>query len=270
VGEFSWFDKDPTGDPAPRRGVPVLKADVVDGPFGDVFDEALDGAFTADRGVDAAVAARQAIWSGLGDVDADMLGPAIDPAFLGAPEWPAERQAFLRVRRSGSVLLASDGLSDPHLEPELVEPGLSGFGLEVFIEASDPALAGDGIESVVGTWAFHLLYEMAQNAASMGDLAERLDALEIVSMELQDFSIGTGWDTADGSVAVLLGVPADGLPAAVETGAGRAQLVAVTLLRPRELDYVASGRAEARAEIAQRLAAAGVHHRCDLSRPSVV
>jgi hypothetical protein len=255
VGEFSWFDDEVTDGPTAavsRGGAPVLESGVGTG------------------AVEAAIEARQAVWTRLGDVDADMLGPALDPVFLGGPEWPAGRQAFLRVCRPGSVLLASDGLSDPHLEPELVEPGLSGFGVEVFLETTDSALAREGIGSVIGTWAFHLLYEMAQNVAYMGDVAERLDGLGIVSMELQDFSVGAGWDTPDGSVGVLLGVPTDGLPEYVETGAGTTRLVAVTLLRPVELDHVASGRAEARAEIAERLAVAGVHHRCDLSRPPVV
>jgi hypothetical protein len=266
VGDFSWFDDDLTNASAPavpRGGAPVLES----GAAG-AIDVAADA--VVDAAVDEAVAARQAVWARLGDVDADVLGPAIDPAFLGGPEWPAARQAFLRVRRPGSVVLASDGLSDPHMEPELVEPGLSGFGVEVFLETTDPAVAGEGIGSVVGTWAFHLLYEMAQNVAYMGDVAERLERLGIVSMELQDFSIGEGWDTADGSVGVLLGVPADGLPASVDTGEGTAQLVAVTLLRPAELAHVSTGRAESRAEVAERLAAAGVHHRCDLGRPPVV
>jgi len=257
VADFSWFDDEVTDAPAasaPRGGAPVPASTTLVEP----------GA------VDEAVAARQALWSRLGDLDDDVLGPALNPAFLGGPEWPAGRQAFLRVRRPRSVLLASDGLSDPHLEPELVEPGLSGFGVEVFLETADAAVSGEGIGSVVGTWAFHLLYEMAQNVAYLGDVAERLDGLGIVSMELQDFSVGHGWDTEDGSVGVLLGVPAEGLPEGLEIGVDVARLVAVTLLRPAELDHVASGRAEARAEIAERLAAAGVHHRCDLSRPSVV
>jgi hypothetical protein len=255
VGDFSWFDDEVADDPAasvPRGGASVL-----------------DAGIEADA-VEGAIDARQAVWSRLGDMDRDMLGPALNPAFLGGPEWPAGRQAFLRVRRPRSVLLASDGLSDPHLEPELVEPGLSGFGVEVFLETTDPAVTGEGIGSIIGTWAFHLLYEMAQNVAYMGDVAERLDGLGIVSMELQDFSVGSGWDTPDGSVGVLLGVPADGMPEGLETGVGNARLVAVTLLRPAELGHVASGRAEARAEIAERLAVAGVHHRCDLSRPPVV
>jgi hypothetical protein len=255
VGGFSWFDDDVTDGPAPFRPG--------DGPRAGGVDR-------VDPAVEAAAAARAAAWAQLGDVDADVLGHVLNPAFLGGPEWPALRQAFVRVRRPGSAVLASDGLSDPHREPELVEPGLSGLGVEVFLETTDPALLGEGIGSVADTWAFRLLYEMAQNVAFMGDLAERIDRLGQVSMAIPDFAVGGGWDTEDGSVGVLLGVPADGIPESVDTGAGTARLVAVTLLRPAELDHVVSGRAAGRVEIAQRLAAAGVHHRCDLSRASVV
>jgi len=42
------------------------------------------------------------------------LNDSANPALLGGPKWPALRQAFRVVRRkTGNVILASDGLSDP-------------------------------------------------------------------------------------------------------------------------------------------------------------
>lgn len=63
----------------------------------------------------ASAAARNACWSTVGQVDSDVLGHIINPAFMGGPRWPALRQAFAVVRRpeTQTVILASDGLSDP-------------------------------------------------------------------------------------------------------------------------------------------------------------
>ena len=70
--------------------------------------------------------ARQACWSQVGTVDSDVLSHIINPAFMGGPRWPALRQAFAVIRRpdTQTVVLASDGLSDPFdgTEPELRRP----------------------------------------------------------------------------------------------------------------------------------------------------
>ncbi len=64
---------------------------------------------------EASCAARGACWQTVGQVDSDVLAHLINPAFVGAPRWPALRQAFTVVRRpeTQTVVLASDGLSDP-------------------------------------------------------------------------------------------------------------------------------------------------------------
>ena len=63
----------------------------------------------------ASCAARDACWKTVGQVDSDVLSHLINPAFMGGPRWPALRQAFAVVRRpeTQTVVLASDGLSDP-------------------------------------------------------------------------------------------------------------------------------------------------------------
>ena len=64
---------------------------------------------------DASHKARQACWSIVGQVDSDVLSHIINPTFMGGPRWPALRQAFAVIRRpeTQTVVLASDGLSDP-------------------------------------------------------------------------------------------------------------------------------------------------------------
>lgn len=213
---------------------------------------------------------RHAAWAELGTVDDDVISHFLSPTYFGGPAWPTTQQAFLRVRRPASVVLASDGLSDPHDDPQMAVPGLSGFGVEVFLETDDPELRSDELGAITESWAFELLYEMAQNAAYSGDLADRIDRFGAVSMELPDLEVGPGWQTEDGSVGVLMGTPAPDVRSRIETPTGSVRMVAVTLLRPAELEHVITGRAAGRAEIVRLLVAAGHHHRCDLSRPSVI
>ncbi|MEG1052532.1 MAG: hypothetical protein RSF79_10870, partial [Janthinobacterium sp.] len=61
----------------------------------------------------AACAARDAFYGTLGTVDADVLAPLVNPAFMGGPRWPSLRQAWRVIRRPDSIVIASDGLSDP-------------------------------------------------------------------------------------------------------------------------------------------------------------
>src|ERR1700754_2169102 len=76
-------------------------------------------------GVEAAVLARKAMWSAVGEVDDYVVSHAINPAFMGGPRWPALRQAFLKVTLpNGLVLMASDGLSDPYDDEESPNTGL--------------------------------------------------------------------------------------------------------------------------------------------------
>jgi hypothetical protein len=229
VGGFSWFEDDVIDGPAQR--LPRQEPSPMGG----------HGAGDDTPALDQAQGARRAAWEALGEVDADVLAPAVNPAVLAGPEWPALRQSFLRVRAPDSVVLASDGLSDPHRDPALAKPRLSGLGLEVFLETGDVALGDAELSAVLSTWAFHLVYEMAQNAAYLTDLADRIDRLGIVSMELPDLPIGGGWSTADNSVGVLLGVPSPDIGQHIETGSGTARLVPVTLLRPVELSHVVAG-----------------------------
>ena len=64
--------------------------------------------------LEKSAAARKDTWQELGTVEPLVLNDSANPALLGGPKWPALRQAFRVVRRrTGSVILSSDGLSDP-------------------------------------------------------------------------------------------------------------------------------------------------------------
>ena len=64
--------------------------------------------------LDRTAAARKETWQELGTSEPLVLNDTVNPALMGGPKWPALRQAFRVVRRrTGGVILASDGLSDP-------------------------------------------------------------------------------------------------------------------------------------------------------------
>ncbi len=76
---------------------------------------------------------RNKFWSGVGKVDSDVVSHLINPAFMGGPQWPSQRQAFVTVRKGTSTIIASDGLSDPFADPDDDEAAsYNGHGLELY------------------------------------------------------------------------------------------------------------------------------------------
>lgn len=197
---------------------------------------------------------RTEAWSKWGEVEPDVLTHLISPTFMGGPRWPAMRQAFRVVRRPGSVLVASDGLSDPFDEDEGPED-LNGVGLEFF------AFTGDGLDQIPGSWLFDLVWQMSQLGASHGGIAGLLDEMKLVSTELHDVGIpdehAGRFVNEAGRVAVLVGMDARPIPAQIEGPLSPIKLVNLKLLTLEELDFVLERGAEGRAELAERFAATG-------------
>ena len=76
-------------------------------------DDAVVGKEAGAQMLATACAARDAFYASLGAMDADVLAPLVNPAFMGGPRWPSLRQAWRVIRRADSIIIASDGLSDP-------------------------------------------------------------------------------------------------------------------------------------------------------------
>ena len=67
-----------------------------------------------DELLEKSAKAREDLWESLGALEPSLLSQLQSSALMGAPKWPAVRQAFRLVKRqNGNVLIASDGLSDP-------------------------------------------------------------------------------------------------------------------------------------------------------------
>jgi hypothetical protein len=211
--------------------------------------------------------ARGEVWSGWGDVDADVISHLINPAFMGGPRWPAMRQAYRVVRRGGEILVASDGLSDPYDEDE-GPTDRNGLGLEVF------AVTPERLDPVAPSWLFDLVWNGAQLAAGRGDLLTLLDELGPISTELYDVRVP---DThADrflndaGRVGALIGVEDASLPSQVDGPLSPIRLVSIVLLTRAELEYVLEHGDDGRAELSRRLTRLAAPLRSSLHRPSFV
>lgn len=206
--------------------------------------------------------ARDAFASTLGEVSPDVLAPVINPEFMDGPPWPDLRQAWRVIRRPGSVIVISDGLSDPFDEEEDLN---TGFGLEVIAETEDPLP-----DQIQDSWLFDLVYAVSQQCADHGGVAELVERLGTVSLELEATDALSPVATDDDQVGVLLGVTADSAPRYFEVPAGNVLVLTATLLFPSELDYLIEHGKAGRAELAKRLAKHNYHHKSSLRRKPLV
>ncbi len=201
---------------------------------------------------EAVLAAIDAHWAAIGELDPDVVTYLVNPMFTGAPPWPNTRQAYRIVRTPSTVIIASDGLADP-----APQDGAPGYGCEVYLETPD--LVGAGFEQLRSSWAFAAIELFAQNVADLGGISEHLASHGIVSMELpldEPEALVTEQDT----VAALIGMPVAGRPAQVATALGPVDIVPLTLITPDELAVVVAQGGAGRQALAERRAADGRGH----------
>lgn len=209
-----------------------------------------------------------AAWSAIGESDGDLLTYLVSPQFTGAPYWPTTRQAFRIVRTADSLIIASDGLTDPaHYQTE--DDAFPGFGAEVYIEL--PGLQALPQDQIRDHWAFDLIESFARNVADLGGINSRLDRHGVLSMELPATDEpAEGWLTVSGDAGVLIGVEAPDRTDRVEMPLGQIRLIPITLLHQKELDFVAAGDAPERTRLAQALRDAGIGHLSVAPRDPVI
>ncbi|WP_443750728.1 SMI1/KNR4 family protein [Asticcacaulis solisilvae] len=204
-----------------------------------------------DPRIEAGYATLRGYWDAIGPSDSDVITYLVNPQFMGAPEWPNTRQAYRVVRPEGSLIIASDGLSDPFVGTDITDQ--QGFGCEVYIEA--PELAGADFDTLRESWAFELIEMLAQNVANAGGLSARIDRYGILSMELPlEDALPPEWATPDGTIGCLINAPVAGRPARVEgMPFGRLDIYCVKLLTPEQTASLVSGGLEARDKLVEQL-----------------
>jgi hypothetical protein len=219
-----------------------------------------------EHALERTIEARKRFWQKVGQLDPDVLSFLINPAFTGGPYWPAMRQAFCKINTENTVILASDGLSDPFDDEEEANQG---FQLECYIETEDISLETD-ISEVSRTWVFQLLYQIAQNMAAHGGVKKLLDQYGVLSMEVYNVDVPDQWVNEEGRVGLLLGIESPGIPSVIRLPFGETRLVSIKLLTLRELDFVLEHGTEGRWKLVELFQKQGSFHRSSLNRESVV
>ena len=215
------------------------------------------------RMIEEAFAARGAFYARLGDVHPDVIAPMINPSFMGGPRWPAMRQAWRVVRRPGSTIVASDGLSDP-FDDDLTPLG---FRVEVCAESAE-SFSDTG--EVIRSWLCSLVRQVSQLAAQ-GRLYDALERYGILSTIVQGDGAPEKALNEQGMVGVIIGFPTPEIPPEIELPEGKVRLLVLKTLFPSELAYLESHEdmAAARQTLVARLLEQPGAHLCGFDREPV-
>jgi hypothetical protein len=206
-------------------------------------------------------------WDAIGPSDTDFVSYIINPQFLGNPAWPNTRQAYRVVRPAGTLIIASDGLSDPFVGTDMDTE--SGFGMEVFIETPD--LAGAAFEEISPSWAFRVIENFAMNVADWGGITRQLRGQGVMSVEFPSEDIlPPDWLTAQGNAGFLINMPAGKRATSATLPFGEVMIVPLTLIRPNELAYIVEHGGNGRRLLAEKLTEAGHGCTSSLKRASVI
>lgn len=232
-----------------------------------------------DAGSEAAAetyAKRDHHWATIGRVEPDVIAFMINPQFRGEPAWPGTRQAYRVIRRPHSVILASDGLSDPFDDGDGTR---NGYEMELFIETADVPNGMSGLDGNVaalgGSWAFIILKHVCAQIAEAGGVMDRLERLQALSMELPGVSeepallqqLPKEFISDDDCVGILIGAPKPDFPALIPNmPLSPVLLVPIVLLTAAELDVVRGAGAAGRNTVVAKLISAGSGHISRLSR----
>jgi hypothetical protein len=209
---------------------------------------------------------RKAFWEGVGKMDSDVLGHLINPAFMGGPQWPSLRQAFITVRRPSTTLVVSDGLSDPFGDPDESSPKDSpnGFGLEFYVESPG------NLTNVKESWQFDLVYQVSQLAAEQGNLRAVLKKHGYLTTEVYDVRVPGEFHNAEERTGVFIGLWSREIPAQAVLSLETIDIVNLKLLTLKELEFAAQGGKEEREKLAELFLKQGNPTHSDLGRESVV
>jgi len=217
--------------------------------------------------LEGSIRARQKFWKRYGQIESGVLTALNNPVYMGGPKWPALRPSFVRVKRTNSVLIASDGLSDPWPGEEAKGQG---FGLELFMESRDKDLRSKSWEELKASWFFQTLYNVAQTAAHKQDFHQILAEDGLFSMELGLVNAPAHLMNKDERVGVLVGVEPKSITPELRMPLAKIKLAAVMLLTPDELAYSIAEGLPGQKKLNKLLRKRGYHHFSSVERPSVV
>lgn len=192
---------------------------------------------------------RDNYWKSVGEVDPDVIAHLINPAFMGGPKWPSLRQAFKTIRSSETVIIASDGLSDPYddYDTNKDNQAYNGLGFEFYVETSDK------IDVIQNSWQFDIVYQMSQFAAANPNILNLLNQYTFLTTELYNVKAPVEYINESERVGVIVGLPSETIPESVKLSIEEVRIVNIRLLTLDELNYVVANGVTAREELAQEM-----------------
>jgi hypothetical protein len=215
-----------------------------------------------ERAIAAAGEARLAYFRTLGEPDADVWFPLINPAFRGGPAWPT-RPAWQRIRAGGRTIITSSGLTDPLAEAD--GPNV-GFGVEVAVATADEVPV-----DLRPSWLLDLAQAVSHQAAEDGRFHLRHAKFGAFLFGVRGASdVFRGWVDGGGTMGFLVGVPLPGASTAIPLPAGTAALLIAKLLTPAEYGYVAARGPDGAEHLVEAFGRDGTHHLSSLTRASAV
>jgi len=193
------------------------------------------------------------VWLSVGQLDSDVLAPAINPAFMSnLPKWPSLDYAFKVTHLpNGGSIISTAGLSssfdDRHPLKSRVSNPASGFGLELYLMSDEDVTVAEGANS----WQLSVLLQLSYNCAYSGDFAQKLEQYGVLSMDVYDTKVNKELHTGE-TICVLMGAQSKTVPSTVKTARGNVRLVSVMLVRPENREKAINQAA--RSSYAQELA----------------
>lgn len=220
-----------------------------------------------DRGAyDKTQIARNEYWNEIGRTAPNALDYEVSPEAKGAPNWPTVQQRFRLVRTNNSVILATEGLSDP-FGAFRGPTDENGYGMELFIEV--PGWQAASAEALRQSWAFQALEHTATLCAHAKGISTLIEQNGVMSLDLSPSCAPETWIAADQvePVGGLLGMP---LPPGRDQMRGmplsKVRVIPLTLIYPEELeDCLVSGPDERKA-LVNDLLTTGHAHKSDPNR----
>jgi hypothetical protein len=207
--------------------------------------------------------ARRSCFRTLGEPDADVWAPPINPALMGGPAWPT-RPAWQRIRDGERTTIASSGLSDPF--PDADGPNV-GFGVETAVATTD-ALPAD----LRPSWRLDIAQAVSDQAAADGrfHLRQAKFGLFLFGVRMAASEFWRPFADAEGYCGFLLGQSVPGLNPTIRLPAGDAVLLLAKLLTPAEYEYAAAEGPEGAKHLGELFARDGSYHLSSRGRVSVI
>ncbi len=218
---------------------------------------------------DATLLARDMYWDQLGVSDEAFLDYEIVAQPTHAPDWPTGQQKFRIVRTRTSLIVASEGLSDP-FDCFQGPADQNGFGQEVFIEV--PGLQAATADLIRNSWVFRAVEYAAQLIAHNRGIGPLLDQHGVMSLDVPSNCAPRDWIVSGVAepAGALLDVPMTRSRGQMpDMPLSPVKVVPLTLIFPEELEDCVVGGSKERAALVNDLLTTGQGHKTDTKRASL-